>query len=293
MFCINLAFDVEKKDLIQGNAASSSGTDPGVYIQGKCPTVSCEAHKAGMTVCLLEDFDEEEGDLKVIDMREAEWVCRLCKKQFKKDKVLFYACTFDVHWRKRVETGVLHPPKREPLATTGMLRADANGKFYEFAAGELVQYTSFYIKWKRNEATKVVSRCASAAEENAKTGTWFAPGINPQGECLTCGKRVYCHKAFAEVDLPNTEFTRLFKCPLTGCDGYFEPDQIVFWRCDYYTVFQKQVHGKLVPPGQGNTSTSATKTCGEGDFHKFVECSEDDLCNYTTIKFFAKRNSSS
>merc|ERR1712014_510452 len=68
-----------------------------------------------------------------------------------------------------------------------------------------------------------------------------------------------------------------------------EPDQILFCRAVYYTEYQKKVAGKLDPPGKGQYHTTKTKTVTGTKFDKFVECDENALVNYRTLRFFASR----
>jgi hypothetical protein len=121
-------------------------------------------------------------------------------------------------------------------------------------------------------------------ELNAQTGTWYAKGVNPQGKCSKCSRRVYHHAGLGEVDVGEDEFM----CPITGCGGFIDVDQVAFFDCEYYTEHQKRVKGGCDPPGKRNFHTTKVKSVDGKTMHEFIdEGSEDKLANYVILRFFA------
>merc|ERR1712032_861590 len=98
-----------------------------------------------------------------------------------------------------------------------------------------------------------------------------------------CGKKVFCSKGYGECN----SLVDQFDCPLVGCSGSFEPDQIVFYQCTYYAEYQKKVEGRIIPSGQNQYHTSNAKTTRGDNYDQFLACEESALVNYRTLRFYA------
>merc|ERR1711871_1271380 len=98
-----------------------------------------------------------------------------------------------------------------------------------------------------------------------------------QGICMKCRKLVYHQHGFKEYDLCMDETP----CPITGCGGFFEVSNVIFWRCQFYAEYQKKIDGVLCPKGKGNTEKQREKSTSGDDIEKHIDEGRESMCHYT------------